>query len=215
MISYMYNIAVKENCDIVQMGLCVVNGDDDYELNTSEEYIIVSPKQAIHNIYTRGCYVNATVKLYERHLFDDGLRFPNILHEDAYLTPRLFYKSRSVAVSEKHGYIYFQRQGSIMHNPYDIARISVLDVLQGLVELYKLWGYEQLAERAMRDYFSSLLSWYQKLKKTKHKKEFKRVKQRIRKCNSRELVLEHRLRRWAVMFGVLEIADKYLKKRGL
>ncbi len=214
MISYMYNIAVKENCDVVQMGLCVVNEGDDYKLNTSEEYIVVSPKQAIHSIYT-GCYVNATVKLYDRHLFDDGLRFPNILHEDAYLIPRLFYKSRAVAVSEKHGYIYLQRKGSIMHRADDLARLSALDVSEGLVELFKSWEYEQLADRARRDYFDSLLKWYKRLKKSEHKKEFKHVKSRIRKCKPKELILEHRLRRWAIMFGVFELADKYLKKRGL
>lgn len=214
MISYMYNIAVKEKCDIVQMGLCVVNEGDNYELNMSEEYVIISPEQAIHGIYT-GCYVNITVKLYERHFFDDGLRFPSILHEDAYLMPRLFYKSRAVAVSEKQGYIYFQRQGSIMHRVDDLARLSALDVSEGLAELFKSWGYLQLADRARRDYFDSLLKWYKRLKKSEHKKEFKTVKSRIIRCKSKELILEHRLRRWAVMFGVLDPVDKYLKKRGM
>lgn len=105
MISYMYNIAAKENCDVVQMGLCVVQDGDDYKLDVlSEEYIVITPKQAIHNIYT-GCYVNVTAKLYEKRLFDD-LRFPDVLHEDVYMSPRLFHKSRSIAVSEKQGYIY-------------------------------------------------------------------------------------------------------------
>ena len=47
------------------------------------------------------------------------------------------------------------------------------DVSEGLAELFKSWGYEQLADRARRDYFDSLLKWYKRLKKSEHKKEFK------------------------------------------
>ncbi len=214
MISYMHTIAVKENCDIVQMGLCVVHEGKEYQVNTSPEYSVITPKQAIHNIY-KGCYVNATVKLYERRLFDDGMRFPNVLHEDAYITPRLFYKSRSVAVSEKHGYMYIQRQGSIMHRSTDLARLSVLDILDDRVKLFKSWGYEKLAIEALNNYFGYLLGWYKKLKQNNYKKELKGVKRRIKKCKSSDLWLENRLRCWAMRFGVFDIADKYLQKRGL
>lgn len=214
MISYMYTIAVKENCDIVQMGICVVHEGEDIELNTTEEYIVITPEQAIHNIY-EGCYVNATVKLYERGLFDDGMRFPHVLHEDAYITPRLFHKSRSVAVSEKHGYIYFQRQGSIMHRANDLARLSVLDILDDRVRLFQSWGYEELSKDALKDYFCYLLKWYGKLKETLHRKELREVKRKIKKCCAKDLILEHRLRCWAMRFGVFDIADKYLKGKGL
>ena len=99
------------------------------------------------------------------------MRFPNVLHEDAYITPRLFYKSRSVAVSEKHGYMYIQRQGSIMHRSTDLARLSVLDILDDRVKLFKSWGYEKLAIEALNNYFGYLLGWYKKLKQNNYKKE--------------------------------------------
>lgn len=60
-----------------------------------------------------------------------------------------------------------------MHIADDLARLSVLDILQDRVGLFKSWGCEELMSETMRDYFYYLLEWYKKLKKADIKKNLK------------------------------------------
>ena len=101
--------------------------------------------------------VNATVawgKLYKRECFRD-VRFPvGKIHEDEFITYRLLFRCRYVAVIEQPLYAYFQNQEGITKSSWTPARIVKQEGLEGQIAFFEAKGCCQIA----RARFNSLLS---------------------------------------------------------
>ena len=91
---------------------------------------ILSGRDACKEIYSRkkdtADYVVAWGKLYKRELFSK-YRYPEgRLHEDQFLTYKLFYSSSKVVEIGDCLYGYFQNPNGIMGSPFSIKRYDEL-----------------------------------------------------------------------------------------
>ena len=214
-ISFSYEIASKTGCQMVQVGVKITQ-ELTFEEDNHKDFEILTSEQMMWKLYTDQV-VQLWAKLVHRDVYQ-GLRFPEgMVCEDAYLTPRMFRNCDKIAMTPHVGYYYMQwLDESIMrNNASKIKRIDALAVLEDRVHCFKAWGLDDLYKWGYKDYYDYLISWYNRLKGTEYKKEYKQVKKRMKRCKSGDLILEHRLRCWAMRFGIFDTADKYLKKRGL
>lgn len=79
----------------------------------------------------------ACAKLYKRKTFDT-LRFPvGRLHEDEYLTPKLYYSAEVCAHVSGQRYFYLQREGSITQKKNKKNYIDICDMLAGRVRFFE------------------------------------------------------------------------------
>lgn len=180
MISDMYDIAVKENCDIVKTGMIMTENENDEGVNG--DYIVVGKREALGRIYTDPpSIVTICGKLFKISLFD-GLRFPvGMLNEDEYLTPRLFYRCERIALSEKTGYLYMQRPGeSIMRSSFSPKKMQILSIMEDRIKLFEEWNYSDIVKLSKRDYFCHLLNLYGQTDKKEFSSEHETVKQKLK-----------------------------------
>lgn len=78
-------------------------------------------------------------KIYNRRLFDGGLRFAkNRYYEDGYIFPHLFLKVKKAVLIHQSLYNYVQRNNSIMHSVMNIKKIKDDDYsMQSWIKLFK------------------------------------------------------------------------------
>lgn len=194
MISDMYNIAIKENCDIVKIGMIMTEDENDEGVNG--DYVVVDKREALGRIYTDPpSIITICGKLFKTALFD-GLRFPvGMLNEDEYLTPRLFYRCQGIALSEKTGYLYMQRPGeSIMRSGFSPKKMGILSIMEDRIRLFEEWNYNEVIKLSKRDYFCHLLNLMQKTKNTQYKKEYTEVMEKMRKVSYAPLSIGQKCR---------------------
>ncbi len=180
MISDMYDVAVKEGCDIVQTGMIMTEDENDEGVNG--DYIVADKREALGRIYTDPpSIITICGKLFKTALFN-GLRFPvGMLNEDEYLTPRLFSRCEKIALCQKTGYLYMQRPGdSIMRSGFSVKKMGILYIMEDRTELFKSWGYGELVKLSKRDYFCHLLNLYSLTDKEEFLSEHKTVKEKLK-----------------------------------
>ena len=194
MISDMYDIAVKENCDIVKTGMIMTEDEKDEGVNGG--YIVVDKREALGRIYTDPpSIITICGKLFKTSLFD-GLRFPvGMLNEDEYLTPRLFYRCEKIALSEKTGYLYMQRPGeSIMRSGFSPKKMVILSIVEDRTRLFESWGYKELVQLSERDNFVHLLLLRGKTKNTEYKEQYNLIMKKIGKIRFLQLSAGQKIR---------------------
>lgn len=90
-------------------------------------------------------YIVPWCKLYRRTLFE-GLRYPaGRIHEDEFLTWRIFLKARVVICIEQALYYYRRWDKSIMGQGFSLARLDCLDALREKVSFFEKNGNEKEA----------------------------------------------------------------------
>ena len=209
MISSMYDIAHKEKCDIVKIGMVLTEDENEKGISESE-YTIVSEKEALGRIYTDPpSIVTICGKLYKSSLFDDE-RFPEgIINEDEYLTPRLFHKCRKIALCEKTGYLYMQRPGdSIMRSDFSLKKMDILKIIEDRTKLFESWGYEDLAKLSERDNFVHLLILRGKTKNTEYKEQYDLIMKKINSIKFFALSFGQKLRFIFLKINLYDIVYK-------
>lgn len=209
MISSMYDIAHKEKCDIVKIGMVLT--EDENEKGISESgYTVASEKEALGRIYTDPpSIVTICGKLYKSSLFDDE-RFPEgIINEDEYLTPRLFHKCRKIALCEKTGYLYMQRPGeSIMRSNFSLKKMDILEIIEDRTKLFESWGYKDLAKLSERDNFVHLLILRGKTKNTEYKEQYDLIMKKINRVRFSALSFGQKLRFIFLKINLYDIVYK-------
>lgn len=127
-----------------------------------DEVKLYTGKEAVHEIVSksRTCMITAWGKLYH-HSLREHLFYPEgKLHEDEYVTYKVFYASTKVVETEKDNYCYFQRSSSIM-NGYNIKRLDKIEALKEAVEFFEERNEEELALRARKRYVINIqIAWY-------------------------------------------------------
>ena len=95
--------------------------------------------------------VTAWGKLYQRELFT-GIRYPvGRIHEDEFVTYKLYILSKNVAIVREKLYFYFQREDSIMATPSLKARMDGLDALIERVTYCSQNGMKEFSRKVYFD----------------------------------------------------------------
>lgn len=127
MIEELYDLLIKNNCDISICGIKQINGDNHTTQNNKETITVINNDEKYDMIQKDP--VRSVVqwnKLFKRHIFDD-LRFPiGRLHEDEFVIHKELYKARSIVYTDRQLYLYYRNPESItlnidMSNRYDIV----------------------------------------------------------------------------------------------
>ena len=101
-------------------------------------------------------------KLYHSSLFEE-IRYPaGKLHEDEFVTYRLVYAAKRIAVIPEVLYAYFQNAEGIMLSKWNPRRLHVLEALEQQMAFAQETGNENLRNKAVLQY---ILSIHQHLEK--------------------------------------------------
>lgn len=107
------------------------------EFTESSGYDILPAAEALHRIVCVKPQWEPWAKLFAADLFR-GLRFPTgLVHQDLFLTPRLFTAATTAAMSDAKLYGYRERAGSIMHQRKKIASPDLLTILDENIQFAK------------------------------------------------------------------------------
>ncbi|WP_343288432.1 glycosyltransferase [Turicibacter bilis] len=144
-IEMLYVNAVENNLDIAIGGYRKLFSNGEFlpdkrnqeligsEVMTGEEYLY---KSVVLNDYQMEVWDD----LYKRSFLEENdLKFcEGIIHEDEEFTPKCILKAKRIKVIDCLGYIYRQREGSIMHQSRGLKQInSFLIIIENLVNIFK------------------------------------------------------------------------------
>lgn len=143
--------------------------------------VCLSGRQAVEKIVleSRRFMITAWGKLYSAGLAQ-WLRFPQgRLHEDEFVTYKVFFQAQKVAVSSKRYYYYLQRGGSIIRQSFQEKRLDKLDALREAVSFFEQRGEQQLSRAAKKRYLLNVqIAWYRVHAGMKNSRELQRRLQR-------------------------------------
>lgn len=144
----LYNALTEYNADVSVCGLIWRNSKSKCE---SKAPTVVSGRETLLDPSigsdTRISVVSACTKLYKRHLFDN-IRFPlGKLHEDQFVTYRVLYPCKTVAVIYETLYCYRDNSSSITHS-FSLARYDNMLALDEAASFYESKGDKELYEQA-------------------------------------------------------------------
>lgn len=114
----MMKLAAEFDAQLVQCGYEKGSADCFSERQNLVKVQSFMAKEALCGYWIKS---QACCKLYKKELFD-GIRFPvGLIHEDEYVTYKLVYRSKTVAVTTDELYYYYQRPNSIMGNVTNVS----------------------------------------------------------------------------------------------
>lgn len=126
-------------------------------------------------------------KLYKRELFNE-IRYPKgVLHEDEFVTYKLFAMAKKAIYTSQQLYGYRQRAGSIMSNNYGIERFSAIDAMIEKVDFFITRNEQSLLIPAINECFGVIIRCYRlsqtnamkKIALERYKDAFRRFKEYI------------------------------------
>ena len=145
-IETLVKLAEKEDADMVIGGCVIVNEDGSFRKNTGETFIEGEISETQFWDYA-GKYTAATLaqsKLYKKHIWEDGIRFPKgLIHEDHYVLPRVINKCKKIVCTNKVIFKYRQVDNSIMHKEFRFKRLDFIESTIGILNYIKGKGVEE------------------------------------------------------------------------
>lgn len=115
----LYDAIIKSKSDISQCKFKYFSKEDELNKNiiNDRKYEIYNNINAIEEIIdNKNLNTNVWNKLYKRELFND-IRFPKgKIHEDEFVTYKVFYRAKTVSYVNKELYYYFSNDTGIMKN---------------------------------------------------------------------------------------------------
>ncbi|WP_370774267.1 glycosyltransferase family 2 protein [Clostridium sp.] len=115
----LYDAIIKSKSDISQCKFKYFSKEDELNKNIINDgkYEIYNNIDAIEEIIdNKNLNTNVWNKLYKRELFND-IRFPKgKIHEDEFVTYKVFYRAKTVSYVNKELYYYFSNDTGIMKN---------------------------------------------------------------------------------------------------
>lgn len=120
----------ENDCEISQCDFLFVNNDSiDLPLSHNAELRIFSNEEAVEKCCAGPEAIKYNVawnKIYLKKLFED-IRYPEgKIHEDEFVTYKLMWKARRIAVTNLYLYNYLQRADSIIGSGFSIRRLDRL-----------------------------------------------------------------------------------------
>ncbi len=124
---------------------------------------IMKGREAAEEIvhYNKAYMIYAWGKLYHRSLIPI-LSYPyRKIHEDEFVTYKVLYETKEVAVSPKQYYNYVVRKDSITKQAYSISRLNKLEALKEAITYFdKKKDMEFVAHAKLRYFLNLQIAWY-------------------------------------------------------
>lgn len=160
--SILYNILQKTRSNIAVCDFLKVyeSNNLDYEIKDLDCSVQIFSRNEALNALAGDLYVQMVIacgKLYERSLFEE-IRFPlGKLHEDEFVTYKLFANSEKIVYTSLKIYYYWQRSDSIMGQKFTLkSRTDAFDAFYEKIVFYNDEGLEDAKNKLLK----SLLSIY-------------------------------------------------------
>jgi glycosyltransferase involved in cell wall biosynthesis len=190
MIKYLVEGLEKSGADISICGYSkVLEPVDEFpKLNLSNDWKVKSGEKVCERMYKKDAsLVVVYKKMYKKELWRK-LRFPvGKIHEDEFLSYKLFMNSVKIAYSEDKLYYYLKRTGSIMNTKYSNLRLDCFEAIEEQIEYFKERRINNLEKEALKHKFYFCIkgleevSENQKDLQKKLKVEYKRTLRQIKR----------------------------------
>lgn len=145
--------------------------DKEFDMSKICEYSIV--KQSSKEFFLEDDIqaALATAKLYAKELFDQ-IRYPaNKIHEDEFVTYKLLFETKEVAVIENKLYAYYQHSESIVNSPWSIKRLDKIQALEEQLCFFENLNDVELILNVTKKYIKLLKYSIKKLRSIPDKKK--------------------------------------------
>lgn len=167
-----YDILISQKADIILCDLQRFREDEKVCIDKKIENYkveILSPREANLRIYKSGdvAYTIMSNKLFKAEIFS-GVEFPvNKIHEDTFLTYKLYYRAHRVAVISAKMYYYRFRLNSIMTEAIKEKNLNMLEAFDQRLQYYKELSDDDLYFLCLLRKMESVIVLYNKALKTK------------------------------------------------
>lgn len=156
-IEILLRLCLQYDCDIAQCDyLAIAENSFKLPLNPQQSIVLLNNKDAVHELCSGGESVKYTVvwnKIYKKSLFA-GIRYPvGRIHEDEFITYKVLWNTKKMAVTNQYLYYYLQHASSITGEQFSIRRLDALDAYKERLCF--------LAENHLeKDYYSTLQRFF-------------------------------------------------------
>lgn len=136
---------------------------------------VIDARTALLRIYIDSTnalkYVAPCFKLYKKELFAD-MQYPvGKIFEDIYITHKLLYRCRRIAVLDEPLVYYFQRPGSIVNASFSMKKLDYLQALVERMEFFAAHGLNDLEQITYDELLHSLIWEYSRTRDMLHSRE--------------------------------------------
>ena len=136
----------------------------EFETNDSDNVEIIDNVMALNRIYLGDNnalrYVAPWGKLYKRSLFENICYPEGKIFEDIYITHKILYKCKKIAVTERKWLYYYQHSSSIMNRQFHVGKLDYLEALKDRIIFFKENNLHNLSQIAYDEYIHSLIWEY-------------------------------------------------------
>ncbi len=150
----LYNNAQVTNSNISMCSFCYPRANDDVPVIEFQKCTVHSPEALYCKDHLAS--VTACCKLYKKELFEH-IRYPvGKLHEDMYVTYKLFFACDKVAYVNMPMYCYFQSANSITRSEWTPKRLDAISAHQEAIEFFSKNSYHKAKKVQLIAYIRSL-----------------------------------------------------------
>lgn len=176
MLNILLDVAIKNNCQVVQCGTVKFNYGEDVNANKNNLAVkVYSTTDALFELINdRSLVQTVWNKLYSADVALTEFFPKGKLNEDEFWTYKIFAKSTKIAEINADMYFYLQRNSSIMGEQYSIKR---LDALQAKTERQDFIqnNFPEIADAANKNLFFSCVYSCQRVLRDMDKKDRKQA----------------------------------------
>lgn len=178
----LYNTMCREKSDIVECSVVKFYEDNHFDKYSDDNKIIsYSNQDALSGLISENPFKqHVWNKLYKADLVLDIPYAVGKLNEDEFWTYQIFGRAEKITRVNKTMYYYFQREGSIMGETYNLRR---LDALEGKYNRQKYIeeNYPELEKISKIDFYASCIFAYQSVLKFMHGSDKRKARLIIKK----------------------------------
>lgn len=168
LLKVLYHNLKKHQADVsISNYELVYEGESGRETAPYENNIkVLEPIEAVKEIVqeSRTQMIIAWGKLYKKSLFEE-VKYPRgKVHEDEFVTYKVFYQSKRIVVTDAKLYFYWQRKESITGDSYSLKRLDKLKGLEEAIYFFEAKAEKDLAHQARARYLLNIQIGYYKVK---------------------------------------------------
>ena len=162
-IETLYNVAVKQNSEIVECDLLKFNEDKpvDYKNDCNLEITTYETEMGLSMLIAeKGFHQHVWNKLYKADIALKIYFKKGKINEDEFWTYQIFGQAKRISKINKVMYYYLQRSGSIMGNSYNLGRLDALEAKEQR-QVYIEKNFLNLSLQSKIDFFAFCIFSYQ------------------------------------------------------
>lgn len=165
MIETMYITQKKYEVDLVICDFIKGNSENFEFPNIMDSQVeLISAETALRRIYESDekalQYVAPWAKLYKKELFEEISYPEGKIFEDIYITHKILYKCKKIAVISRKMLYYFQHSESIMNREFHVGKLDYLEALKERIYFFHNHEMRELETIAYDEYLHSLIWEY-------------------------------------------------------